>query len=73
MQEDLLVQQRGGAEAAAEGRRDRQQEPAAVHQVALQRQGEEVKRREGEFLLLQSDLGSVTLDCVNQGAIFHQP
>ena len=41
MQEDLRVQQRGRAEAAAEGHRHGEQEPQAVPPVALQRPGEE--------------------------------
>ena len=47
MQEDLLLRQRQGAEAAAAGHRGRQQEPQGLHQVAVQRQGKEVKRKKG--------------------------
>ena len=44
VQEDLLLQQPRRSEAAAEGPRHGQQEPAGVPQVALQRQGEEVNK-----------------------------
>ena len=58
MQEDLRVQQRGRAEAAAEGHRQGEQEPQAVPPVALQRAGEE------EVKNVQQDEQTIVIDII---------